>query len=193
MTPVTVVSGMNNVGKSSLLEAVFLLNDHDAPEVFSMLSGFRGGAYEIGSNIWEPLFYLNRSEDKIIIKTSSLDYKEQELVISADIDYAPVVSNGLKQEIGGQLLAVVKGAYALGFEYTHLNYNEKGLFYYNEMGLKANIETSLPNNARERARWTLLVNSMVSRFQNDLSEWIGKLQIEEKKRRIIRRTQNDVR
>lgn len=35
ISPITLVTGTNNVGKSSVLEALYLFNDHSSPGVFS--------------------------------------------------------------------------------------------------------------------------------------------------------------
>ena len=42
VTPLTLVSGKNNVGKSTLLEAIFALQAHRAPDVFNKISALRG-------------------------------------------------------------------------------------------------------------------------------------------------------
>ena len=41
LTRVALVSGRNNIGKSSLLESLFLMMDHAAADSFGKLSSFR--------------------------------------------------------------------------------------------------------------------------------------------------------
>ena len=53
--PVTLLSGTNNVGKSTLLESIFLVNDHFAPEVFLKLNAFRGYGQSAKSALFQSL------------------------------------------------------------------------------------------------------------------------------------------
>ena len=39
--PITLISGKNNAGKSSILEGIFLFLDHLAPESFTKINRFR--------------------------------------------------------------------------------------------------------------------------------------------------------
>ena len=59
LKPITLISGKNNTGKSSLLESVFLFQDYATPDVFPKLLGFRG-IRDVGwtpKTLWEPLFH----------------------------------------------------------------------------------------------------------------------------------------
>ena len=42
MNRITLISGRNNVGKSSILEALFLIMDHSSSDSFGKINGFRG-------------------------------------------------------------------------------------------------------------------------------------------------------
>ena len=42
MSRMTLISGRNNVGKSSILEALFLMMDHTSNDSFAKINGFRG-------------------------------------------------------------------------------------------------------------------------------------------------------
>jgi AAA15 family ATPase/GTPase len=55
---ITIFGGENNIGKSTLLEAIFLLYDRRSIDVFLKLNRFRGN-YETGPDprqLWDPLF-----------------------------------------------------------------------------------------------------------------------------------------
>jgi len=59
LKPMTLISGQNNVGKTALLESIFLFHDYAEPQVFLKLHGFRGvrTPYVLMKSMWEPLFY----------------------------------------------------------------------------------------------------------------------------------------
>ena len=58
LKPITLISGKNNVGKSSVLESIFLFHDYANPDVFFKLQGFRGmRLLDISAKApWEALF-----------------------------------------------------------------------------------------------------------------------------------------
>ena len=56
--PITLISGKNNAGKSSILEGIFLFLDHLAPESFTKINRFRGLISPADSaTLWESAFY----------------------------------------------------------------------------------------------------------------------------------------
>ena len=52
LRPVTLISGKNNVGKSSILEGIFLFFDHISPDSFMKISQFRGGTFPLHSRFF---------------------------------------------------------------------------------------------------------------------------------------------
>ncbi len=77
---VNLIAGANNVGKTALLEAIFLHAGGTNIELTIRLNGFRG--YEkfkvddnMSENIWEPLFY--RYEDQAVIEIEAQDSDDQ--------------------------------------------------------------------------------------------------------------------
>ena len=69
MKRITLVSGVNNVGKTSVLEAVFLLHNFLAADPFYSQYFFRNmSAYgNVGADIWSPFFYNYNSNKNINI------------------------------------------------------------------------------------------------------------------------------
>ncbi|MDR1070117.1 MAG: ATP-binding protein, partial [Gracilibacteraceae bacterium] len=58
LRPVTLIAGTNNVGKSTILESIFLFMDRHSSDVFLKLNAFRG-IHEVNLSprmVWEPLF-----------------------------------------------------------------------------------------------------------------------------------------
>ncbi|MCL2775420.1 MAG: ATP-binding protein [Oscillospiraceae bacterium] len=59
LKPISLISGKNNTGKTSILESIFLLMDYEHPDVFWKMLNFRGvrKGSTTPQTIWEPLFY----------------------------------------------------------------------------------------------------------------------------------------
>lgn len=70
LSRINVISGKNNAGKSSVLEAVFMFYDRRAADVFFKLGGIRGvSAFELSaSSIWLPYFYNLDATKQIAIE-----------------------------------------------------------------------------------------------------------------------------
>lgn len=85
--PVTLLAGANNVGKSTILESIFLFYNRYSNDVFRKLNGFRG-VYERAYSpdiLWESLFYNKDISYPINIKTvTKCDSKEQNLSFEKD-------------------------------------------------------------------------------------------------------------
>jgi predicted ATP-dependent endonuclease of OLD family len=64
LTKVTLLGGRNNVGKTNLLEALFMIHDRLNPEMIIRHFGFRGvNRFHIDSDLWAPIFH-NYDMDK---------------------------------------------------------------------------------------------------------------------------------
>ena len=61
LSPVTLISGKNNVGKSSILEGIFLALDYRDTNSFLMLNSLRGSSVMPEPDIlWTPLLLRDR-------------------------------------------------------------------------------------------------------------------------------------
>ena len=72
---INLISGRNNIGKSTLLEAMFLFMDHAAAESFMKITGFRGSVINGNTSLWEPLFHQMDNERCIRIYVSENDHE----------------------------------------------------------------------------------------------------------------------
>ena len=64
---VNLISGRNNIGKSTLLEALFLYMDHSSSDSFGKLNSFRGTIGTGVEGLWEPLFHQMNPDVPICI------------------------------------------------------------------------------------------------------------------------------
>ncbi|MCL2832449.1 MAG: ATP-binding protein [Treponema sp.] len=76
LKPLTLISGYNNTGKSSILDSFLLFQDYANPEVFLKLLGFRGVRnVELSPrSLWEPLFHNMDTINPIEIRINKDDF-----------------------------------------------------------------------------------------------------------------------
>jgi len=80
---VNVIGGMNNVGKTSILEAIFLALDRLDPQMFIRLLSWRGvETITAGESMWLPFFTNEDSKGKIRISFESSRRKIQQVEYS---------------------------------------------------------------------------------------------------------------
>lgn len=184
ITPLTIVSGTNNVGKSSLLEAFFLFQDHSSPDVFAKIVSWRGAVEASVTQNWEALFYQMNIDNELHLSMVEDDGVEGELTYSKDLDFAPVITAPMETSIG-QMGTPIKIPYLIQYDYSRGTYREHGTYKYNGIGIYTNVETSLENNEREPMPWMLYVAPNFPRSAQDVMEWVGNLEIKGKKQIVI--------
>ncbi|WP_019351053.1 AAA family ATPase [Vibrio splendidus] len=79
---INVISGANNTGKSSLLEAIFFFYDRAAPDCFFKQLGFRGANFFTTSSskpgsLWQSIFNNFDLSKKIIIRIEDSGFLEE--------------------------------------------------------------------------------------------------------------------
>ena len=181
---ITLISGRNNIGKSSILEAIFLFMDHASNDAFQKISGFRGGVISGGDSLWTPLFYdMNVDNDiNIIVSdddvTSSLKYKK-------DSNYLPYSAEGLPEDVLAQFRSATKRSYSLLFQFEQDDYHEEGHFSSNGAGILRQMESNLPGNELRQMRPTQMINAMLSRASSNTVNSMGQVELAGQKSLII--------
>lgn len=182
--PITLISGMNNVGKSSILDALFLFFDHTAAESFMKLNGFRGfSSLSDPKYLWEPIFHNLETQNAIEISLhlsggpAILNYsRDESYVVPKDANIPPDVLN--------QFISSTQPAYTLKFQYSYDGYDEVGHFIANASGLLRNINSSLEGNSIRHLSFTQFINPAI--IQNsDVSTLLGDLELKGEKKELI--------
>ena len=134
--PITLIAGTNNVGKSTLLESIYLFMDRNSSDVFLKLNGFRG-IREIPLSpqmLWEPLFRDMDSDKSISICINS-DEEKQTAVFNRDnsftISSIPEAILSHKTQSSIQLV----NSYPLRLEYTDKTRSDISHFVITEAGI----------------------------------------------------------
>ena len=192
MTRVTLISGKNNIGKSSILEALFLMMDHAAVNSFGLLSSFRNSPVTGTATLWGPLF-PDLDTDRIIRISIVDESKWSQIVYKKDTTYLPQNVNGVSEDTLVQFRMALKNNYALSYEYDEKElegstyaYHELGHFSLNSVGsITRDITSDLPGNELKAPIPTLFLNSSLSRSTDNILNIIGRYELEGKKDEVI--------
>ena len=181
---ISLISGRNNVGKSTFLESIFLMMDHSSPDSFQALNSFRGMVGSGTSFLWEPLFYNFDSANQVEIETK--DGKQtSHLAYKRDENYSLGKVKGLSEETVAQFRAASRQSYSLAFEFEDGNYHENGHFSINGANTLREVQTSLPGNEIQLMPPTRYITPFISRFSSSALNDIGKLELQGKKDEVI--------
>lgn len=185
LKPITLISGKNNVGKSSILEGIFLFMDHTNTDSFAKLNFLRGMSLSSTSvNVWEPLFYQMDTQKRIrisIAKSGAVSILEYD----RDDAFTPVNDMNLQPDSMNQVISAARSAYTLRFRYERGDYEENGHFIASPGGIFRNLTTTHEGNYVEPRTLTQFISDRTMKGANVIAEWFGKLELEGKKQQVI--------
>lgn len=184
MKRVTLISGKNNIGKSTLLEAIFLYMDHSSGESFGKLNGFRGTITTGAEGLWEPIFYQMNTDNPITITVTD-DNNVGILKYSRDNNYLPTNINGISEGILAQFRADTKASYSLAYSYTLDNYKEEGHFSLNNSSILRDINSTLLGNEIMSMKPTRFINALFIREFSFLVNEFGRIELSGEKKDLI--------
>jgi len=185
MNRITLISGRNNVGKSSILEALFLMMDHSSSDAFAKISGFRGSMTGGAASLWNPLFYQLDTDREIRICLKD-DQHSSCLRYRKDTDYLPFSANGIPEDVVAAFRLVTKNSYALLYFYDDADYHEEGHFFLNGTSALREIKSSLPGNELKILPTTRWLNTTVTRLSDTVLNDIGNLELKGKKGDVVK-------
>lgn len=178
------VSGRNNIGKSSVLEALFLYMNHASADSFGKLNSFRGVSVGGPEGLWEPLFFQRDTLLPIRMELTS-DGVVGRLEYRRDDNYLPAEVNGVSEDVIAQFRTVTKETYSLGCSYECGDYSEKAHFSLSATSILREIKTSMPGNEIIPGTPTHFKNSIYMRDYNLLINSVGKMELAGDKRKLI--------
>ncbi len=184
MERICLFSGKNNIGKSTLLEALFLYMDHATQDVFNKLDYFRTNIYKNQLRPWEPVFYNMDVENGLTISLEQ-EGKESKLIYRKDTDYLPRDNGTIPDDVLAQFRSATKESYSLRFNYAEVDYKESGHLYASAEGALRQMKTNLPENEIRPMKSTQYVNMTISRIAETVLDGVGDLEIAGEKERIV--------
>lgn len=184
--PITLISGKNNAGKSSVLEGVFLNFDHVDPESFRKINLFRNlPAGTDASQMWEPMFYGLNPENEMCI-SMQFSGQESKLRYSRETSFIPPDNINAPQDVLAQFISSAKRSYTLKLQYSKGDYSEIGHFVASQSGILRYFETNLPGNEIDVTPFTQYISSNIISNESVVIGWIGKMELSRKKNEIIK-------
>ena len=134
---ITIISGRNNSGKSSVLEGIFLALDYRAPDSFAILNSVRGlPGLTSPAVLWEPLFFNLLKKNEISI---NLKFEDRELKLKYSWDDAFALSNDTSAVLN-QFISSAQPTYSLKFNFVYGDLSENGHFIMGAQGIFRNME-----------------------------------------------------
>ena len=182
---ITAFSGKNNVGKSTILEALFLLMDHASQNSFLKLNIYRGTNHLDEENLWKPLFTDMDISKAIHISitdcgvTSSLEYK-------SDPVYSPYRVVGLPDTLLSQYRSSLKSTYSLAYQFDTESYHENGHFSTDGEKILRDVNTSLTNNEIRFMKPTRFVSATVMRMYDTVVQSLGNMELSGRKGDVVK-------
>ncbi len=188
MRRLVLLSGNNNVGKSSVLEAVFFMMDHLSPDSFSRMNGFRGlNIPTNGVSLWEPLFYQMNPDNTIRIQAKR---GEDTLTLSyaKDDSYIPALNGGIPKNVAGSFQSSAKRNYTLRFDFQvegSADYSEIGHYTASENGMLRELADDDGDKQVMQLSYTSFVNNNFVRTDRAILDRMGKAEINGEKEKLI--------
>lgn len=183
MCPITLISGRNNVGKSAILEAVFLFFDHQYQDSFIKIDMFRGNYMpNRGTNLWESLFYQMDMSRTMQVEMG-LDGTLATLKYVKDSSFVPIYNAALPKEAMNDIIASAKLTYTLKFQYEKGNYAEEGHFIAGQAGILQDMTTNQENRV-ELMPYIQFINNR-RMFDVAIIDDFGAIEMQQKKQDII--------
>lgn len=190
LTPITLIGGKNNSGKSSVLEAIMFLFAHSTSDCFFKMNQFRQMNDQpliTPERLWEPLFNNFDATNELIVKLSDtisgdkvLTLTKNTEIASSTINSADTMRNNFNQT--GRL----PNNYPLKFNYRMPQLEEDGNYnILNQNGVAIEF-----TNKKEIGTHKLV---MVEMFKTETpynsqitSQWFGQLILQDKKEEVIK-------
>ena len=188
MRRLVLLSGNNNVGKSSVLEAIFILMDHISPDSFDRMNGFRGlSGPTNGVGLWEPIFYLMNPANTIRIQATR-GKDTLKLSYSKDENYIPAQNGGIPKNVAGSFQSSAKRNYTLRFDFQvegSIDYSETGHFTTSESGTLREISDDNGERQFMQLTYTSFMNNNFVRVDRAILDRMGKAELNGEKEKIV--------
>lgn len=188
MRRIVLLSGNNNVGKSSVLEAVFFMMDHLSPDSFNHMNGFRGmNVPANGVSLWEPLFYQMNPDNAIRIQATR-GKETLTLSYTKDDSYIPALKGGIPKNVAGSFQSSAKRNYTLRFDFQiegSVDYSEIGHYTTSENGTLRELADDTGDKQLMQLTYTSFVNNNFVRTDRAILDRMGKAEINGEKEKLI--------
>ena len=187
MSPITLISGKNNVGKSTVLEAIFFSNSYAQSDTFLKLNMIRGAQASTMTELWKSYFSLTSSEKNMCIKkveedstkTISVSLKSGKKADKQVSEILPV-NDTLKLSNNNVLEQYLSISATDGTEHDNL------AFYIGFDGKLQTEDLNQQNNQVRNSTFTQYLGAKIGYGGSNLAELYGKIDLEGKSNIVIK-------
>ncbi|MDR1657963.1 MAG: AAA family ATPase [Deltaproteobacteria bacterium] len=179
VTPIVLISGKNNIGKSSFLESIYLSCRYFLPTVFIELNNFRGiyNASYTKKLLWEQLFRNFNLNDQIKIETK-FDNSVHSLTIKKNEDFTAKFKDNTENNV----VFKFENDYVLDVSNITTEENKFiGSYFVNNNNISLKTEGSTITNVQN----IFLISDKFLIYPNAIAEQFSAVELAGKKDEII--------
>lgn len=188
LTRLTLISGLNGIGKSTLLESIILLLDRRSPDIFAKLNSFRGNVFlpNVVHRLWEPLFSDMDSTQELVVSvrdnnvTKILRLRKNENLTTSFTENHQDINNDFQKNFP----PFINNSNPLNFSYccgdNGDNY-ETGNYY----AVNGNMTIKFDSPPCQYTANIFPISSYYLIVPNVISEWFGKIELSGKKNELL--------
>jgi predicted ATPase len=193
LTPLTLISGRNNVGKTSVLEGLVLLLAYRKADVFLNINSWRGleqhvlmtpQGFALGMNsayLWETLFTDMDISQELSISANDASGLTRMLSLTKDTQFS--LTTFAEQNKAQPMLQPTPGSYALQLVHKYgTESDETGRFLLTQAGFALNFDASphLP-----MPPFGIYISPDTQIPQQAVAEWLGKIELKNTKEQLV--------
>ena len=189
LSPITIIGGKNNSGKSAVLEAAMLSNVLFSPDYFKFFSAVRNAGDQIFSpnQIWNPLFYRMENTDELEIKYEHAEEK-------TSIKFSKVYIDRMKSSNMGTAPMIRKfndNSFKKNFT-LHMKYTNKEQTISGEYAIQRDMMNNNIINFKSDAEIFFPIASLENiyyykqpSYLSRLPEWISQISLDDEKMNLL--------
>jgi predicted ATPase len=193
LTPLTLISGRNNVGKTTILEGIFLLLAYRKADVFLHINNFRGIEFRVPTQqglpvglvpryLWETLFSNMDMEQELSISMTDKQLQIRTLRLAKDEQFS--LTTFAEQNKTQSLLQPNFEGYAVKILYTYgSSPTETGSCLPTTTGVALKFDCP-PNLSISKFCCYIGPNAHPSQYS--VAEWLGEIELGNKKEQLIK-------
>ena len=183
--PITLISGKNNVGKSTVLEAIFFSNSYAQVDSFVKLNMIRGAQASTITELWKSYFSLASSDQTIRLK---INEEGSAKTVSVSLENGKKADKQIEERLPATDTLKLSNNNALG-QYLSVSATdgtvEDTLLFYIGLDGKLQTEDKNSHNLLRICTFTQYLGSKVGYGSANLAELYGKLDLEGKSNIVI--------
>lgn len=182
---INIISGRNNVGKSSVLEGIFLMMDYRSPDSTDKISNLR--RLPISNDpkeLWLPMF-RNLDANTIMEISAQIGGNEVKVEYSLDDSFVPTNRVGISEEAFNQCVSSAKATYTMKMVYSQKDIIDEGHFIITPNHIYVNMHGAGVSEEQVKMPNTQFINASVAFTDQSMINWFSDMEIAGRKQEVI--------